>query len=113
MELLCKALTSPYLTLGLSFLVLYHWAVKTIYNFEWRFLGGIVARLLFCVVYATVIFSDPAPQELRYVVRVGLNLLFVDELINWGAGSKFLLKRKLDKKAEEIKKLHARVISRR
>ena len=109
LETLYNALIHPYLTLGLSFLVLYKWVLRTIYQFEWRYLGGITARLLFCVIYASVIYYQPSNPELRYLVRIGLNLLFLDEVINWGTSWNGKLIRKLDRKTKEIKKLNGTI----
>ena len=78
---------SPYLTLLLSVLVLYKWVLRLAYNFQWNQIGAVAARFLFCVLYGIVIVYTPPADNLRLLVRLGINLLFIDELINWGVSS--------------------------
>lgn len=78
---------SPYLTLLLSILVLYKWVLRLAYNFQWNQIGAVAARFIFCVLYGIVITYTPPAENLRLLVRLGVNLLFIDELINWGVSS--------------------------
>ena len=80
-------LLSPYLTLTLSFLVLYRWVIRSVYEFQWQYLGAIFSRFIFCVLYAIIITYEPPGEALRIYVRVGLNVLFFDELFYWGSGA--------------------------
>ena len=86
-------LLSPMVTLLLSFLVLYKWVLKMLYSFKWAHLGAVVSRFIFCVVYAIIIAYEPNADELRNFVRMGLNVLFIDEIINWGLGTKLMAER--------------------
>lgn len=83
-----EALLSPYFTLILSFLVLYKWILKLVYDFRWSHVGAVLSRFIFFVVYALVVTLNPPAEDLRELVRVGLNLLFIDEIINWGISAR-------------------------
>lgn len=94
-------LFSPYLTFVLSFLVLYRWVLKLIYDFQWTQFGAVTARFIFCVLYGIIIVYQPDAEQIRLIVRSGFNLLFFDEVINWWFGSVGM---KLNRKIERILK---------
>jgi hypothetical protein len=104
-----EILLSPYLTLVLSIIVLYKWVLKAVYSFSWTQIGAIVARFVFCVVYAIIVVYEPNSEDVRLFVRAGLNVLFIDEVINWSfGGNKFQKKicgliTKLNNKFKRIK----------
>jgi hypothetical protein len=100
---------SPYFTFGLSFLVLCKWIIKAFYGFRWSHLGAIVSRLLFCIIYGTIVFYSKGTYDFKFFVELGLNLLFLDELINWGASIENELKAKLDKKVLEIDRINEEI----
>jgi len=85
LEVLSQVILSPHLTFVLIALSLYRWTEKLALSFRWCLIGGILARAIFCIVYALVILNPSLEAEqLRLYVRFGLNLLFIDEIINSG-----------------------------
>jgi hypothetical protein len=83
LNLLDDVLLSPHFTAILSFLVLYRWVLKLIYDFKWTTLGGTIPRFLFCVIYLMVMVYNPNAEDIRLYIRFAINLLFLDELANW------------------------------
>lgn len=73
----------PYVVLLLSVLVSIRWLIKFFYHFEWTTLGSLAPRLLITVVYTLSTFIPQDAEVLRPMVRIGIALLFFDELLNW------------------------------
>lgn len=67
----------------LSFLVLYRWTLKLVFSFEFRHIGAVIARLILCTLYGSLTFYETSMLNTHIISGLGLNLLFIDEIISW------------------------------
>jgi len=58
------------------------WGIRLAVKFELRNVFTFLSRLYFAVVYAYITFAPPA-DDMRALIRLGLVVLFLDEIYNW------------------------------
>lgn len=72
------------LVLILAALLTIRWGVKLIKKFDMRNVFTFLSRLYFALIYGYITILPPN-EDLRALIRIGLFVLFLDELLNWVA----------------------------
>ncbi len=72
----------PDLVLLLSSLLALRWGIRLVIKFELRNVFTFLSRLYFAVVYAYITFAPPN-EDMRALIRLGLVVMFLDEIYNW------------------------------
>lgn len=73
---------SPDLVLLLSSLLAIRWGIRLVKKFELRNVFTFLSRLYFVAVYSVITFAPPS-EDLRILIRLGLVVMFLDEIYNW------------------------------
>ena len=68
--------------LVLSALLAVRWGILLIRKRELRNVFTFLARLYFAAIYCYITFATPE-SDMRSLVRIGLTVLFLDEILNW------------------------------
>lgn len=67
----------------LAALLAIRWGIKFYHKHEWRNLFTCLAYVYFTSIYFYISSISPTTEDMRALIRVGLAVLFGDELVNW------------------------------
>ena len=73
---------SSNLVLLLAALLALRWGIRLVTKFELRNVFTFLSRLYFVAVYSYITFAPPN-ADMRALIRLGLVVLFLDEIYNW------------------------------
>ncbi len=72
----------PSLILFLASLLAVRWGIRLVKKFELRNVFTFLSRLYFAVIYGYITIQPP-DEDVRFLFRIGLFVLFADEAVNW------------------------------